>query len=87
MVGGMIYTSPQAQVQLQAGARISFSDWPRQTSPSGLAAREWRNRERYYGSGREDRREERWREERMAREHCYRILDPIERARCFDNMR
>ena len=47
---------------------------------------EWREREGYYGSGSEERREERLREERRARERCDRILNPIERDRCFHGL-
>jgi hypothetical protein len=81
-----IYIQPaHAQVQIQPGPGYSVEIGP--PGPSERQREEWRDRERYYGSGREEWREERWREERRARERCERIFNPIERDRCFSHLR
>jgi len=53
-----------AQVQVQPGPGFSVQIGPRVPSPPEPPREEWREREGYYGSGSEERREERWREER-----------------------
>ena len=86
LLAGTVYMQPaHAQVQVQPVPGFSV-----QIGPDGRAEerrQEWRDREGFYGSGREERREERWREERRARERCDRILNPIERDRCFYSIR
>src|SRR2546423_11660365 len=75
----------QVQVQPGPGPGFSFDIGPR--GPADPRREDWRDREGYYGSGSEDRREERWRDERRARDRCGRILNPIERDRCFYSLR
>jgi hypothetical protein len=86
LLAGTMYLQPaHAQVQVQPGPGFSVDIGPR--GPTERQREEWRDREGYYGSGWEDRREERWREERRARDRCDRILNPIERDRCFYSLR
>ena len=88
LLAGGIYMQPaHAQVQIQPGPGGSFQIGPGAPPPPEPRREEWREREGYYGSGREERREERWRDERRARERCDRILNPIERDRCFYSIR
>jgi hypothetical protein len=89
LLAGAIYIQPaQAQVQVQPAPGFSLQIGPDRPPPRDWRREERRDREEgYYGSGREDRREERWREERRARERCDRILNPIERDRCFYSLR
>src|SRR6267142_2131350 len=82
LLAGAIYMPParaQVQMQIQPGPGGSFQIGPGAPPPPDPRREEWREREGYYGSGREERREERWRDERRARERCDRILNPIER--------
>jgi len=74
-------------LQIQPGPGGSFQIGPGAPPPPDPRREEWRGREGYYGSGQEERREERWRDERRARERCDRILNPIERDRCFYSIR
>ncbi len=86
LLAGAIYTQPaHAQVQVQPGPGFSVQIGP--GAPPPPPRDEWREREGFYGSGWEERRDERWREERRARERCDRILNPIERDRCFSSLR
>ena len=88
LLAGAIYMPPaHAQVQIQPGPGGSFQIGPGAPPSPEPRREEWREREGYYGSGREERREERWRDERRARERCDRILNPIERDRCFYSIR
>ncbi len=88
LLAGAIYMQPaHAQVQIQPWPGGSVQIGPGAPPPPEPRREEWREREGYYGSGREERREERWREERRARERCDRILNPIERDRCFYSLR
>ena len=88
LLAGAIYMPPaHAQVQIQPGPGGSFQIGPGAPPPPEPRREEWRGREGYYGSGQEERREERWRDERRARERCDRILNPIERDRCFYSLR
>src|SRR5438874_8324312 len=83
LVAGAVYMQPaNAQVQIQPGPGFSVQIGPGAPPPP---REEWRERDGYYGSGREDWREERWREERRARYRCERIPNPVERDRCFYN--
>ena len=85
LLAGTMYTQPaRAQVNVQLGPGFSVEIGPGATPEQ---RKEWREREGYYGSGREERREERWRDERRARERCDRILNPLERDRCFYSLR
>jgi hypothetical protein len=87
LLAGAMYMQPaHAQVQIQPWPGGSVQIGPG-APPPPPPPEEWRGREGYYGSGREERREERWREERRARERCDRILNPIERDRCFYSLR
>jgi hypothetical protein len=86
LLTGAMYMQPaHAQVQVQPAPGFSVQIGP--GAPPPPPPGEWREREGYYGSGREERREERWRDERRARERCDRILNPIERDRCFYSLR
>jgi len=85
LLAGALYAQPaHAQVQVQPGPGFSVQIGP--GAPPPAEPRDWREREGYYGSGWEERREERWREERRARERCERIVNPWERDRCFYNL-
>ena len=85
---GTIYIQPaHAQVQVQPAPGFSVQIGPEAPPPPERRREEWREHEGYYGSGSEDRREERWREERRARERCDRIPNPVERDRCFHSLR
>ena len=87
LIVGAVYLQPaHAQVQVQPAPGFSVQIGPGAPPPPEPRRDEWREREGYYGSGSEERREERWREERRARERCDRILNPIERDRCFHNL-
>jgi len=87
LIAGGLYVQPaHAQVQVQPAPGFSVQIGPGAPPPPEPRREEWREREGYYGSGWEERREERWREERRARERCDRILNPIERDRCFYNL-
>jgi hypothetical protein len=82
---GTLYAQPvHARVQVQPAPGFSVQVGPEAPPPPELRREEWREHEGFYGPGREERREERWREERRAREHCDRVIDPIERDRCLD---
>jgi hypothetical protein len=84
LLASALYTQPaHAQVQIQPGPRFSVQIGPEPPRPP--EQREWREREGYYGTGWEERREERWREEHRARERCERIVNLWERERCFYN--
>lgn len=88
LFAGTLYIQPaQAQVQVQPAPGFSVQIGPDRPPPPDWRREEWREREGYYGSGRE----ERWREERRARERererCDRILNPMERDRCFYSLR
>ena len=86
LIAGALSIPPaHAQVQVQPGPGFSIQIGPQ--GPPEERREEWRYREGYYGSGREGQREERWREERRARERCERVLNPIERDRCFYSLR
>ena|SRR5438477_3768096 len=85
LAGVMCIQPAHAQVQVQPAPGFSVDIGPR--GPTERQREEWRDREGYYGSGREERREERWRDERRARDRCDRILNPIERDRCFYSLR
>jgi hypothetical protein len=86
LLAGTMYMQPaHAQVQIQPGPGFSVEIGPR--GPAEQRREEWRDREGYYGSGWQERREERCREEHRARERCERILNPIERDRCFYSYR
>lgn len=88
LLAAAIYIQPaQAQVQVQPGPGFSVQIGPGGPPPPDPRREEWRNREGYYGSGWEERWEERRREERRARERCDRMLNPIERDRCFYSLR
>jgi hypothetical protein len=86
-LAGAIYIQPaHAQVQVQPGPGFSVQIGP--GAPPPERREEWRDyRDGYYGSGSEDRHEERWREEHRARERCERIPNPVERDRCFHSIR
>jgi hypothetical protein len=81
MLAGSIYVQPtQAQVQVQPAPGFSVQIGPSAPPPP---REEWRDREGYYGSGWDERREERWRQERRAHERCDWMVDPVARDRCF----
>ena len=85
LLASTLYMQPaHAQVQIQPGPGFSVQIGPEPPPPP--EQREWREREGYYGSGWEERREERWREEYRARERCDRMVNPWERDRCFYNL-
>jgi hypothetical protein len=89
LLAGVMYVQPaHAQVQIQPAPGFSVQIGP--GAPPPPPPEDWRGREGYregyYGSGWEDRRGERWREERRARD-CDRIPNPIERDRCFASIR
>ena len=86
LIVGAIYIQPaHSQVQVQPAPGFSVQIGPGARPPE--RREEWREREGFYGSGSENRREERWREEHRARERCHRIPNPVERDRCFDSLR
>ncbi len=88
LLAGAVYIQPtQAQVQVQPGPGFSVQIGPGSPAPPDPRREEWRDREGYHGSGREERWEERRREERRAHERCDRIPNPIERDRCFYSLR
>lgn len=88
LLAGAISIQPaHAQVQVQPAPGFSVQVGPAAPPPPVPPREEWREREGYYGSGSEERWEERRREEHRARERCHRILDPIEQDRCFDSLR
>jgi hypothetical protein len=83
LLAGAMYIQPaHAQFQVQPAPGFSVQIGPQSPPPP---REEWREREGFYGSGREDRREERWREER--RHRCAWIANPVERHECFANLR
>jgi hypothetical protein len=87
LIAGALYVQPaHAQELVQPAPGFSVQIGPGAPPPPEPRREEWREREGYYGSGWEERREERWREERRAHERCDRILNPIERDRCFYNL-
>jgi hypothetical protein len=87
LLAGILYVQPtHAQVQIQPGPGFSVQIGPG-APPPPPPREEWREREGYYGSGSEDRREERWREEHRAREHCDRMANPVDRYWCFYYLR
>lgn len=86
-IAGALYVQPaHAQVQVQPAPGFSVQIGLGAPPPPEPRRDEWRGGEGYYGSGSEERRDERWREERRARERCDRILNPIERDRCFHSL-
>ncbi|HYZ42388.1 MAG TPA: hypothetical protein VE687_17455 [Stellaceae bacterium] len=87
LLAGICIPPTQAQVQVRPGPGFSVQIGPGAPPPPEPRRDEWRDREGYYGSGREERREERLREERRARERCERMLNPIDRDRCFYDLR
>ena len=70
-----------AQVQVQPAPGFSVQIGPGAPPPP----ERWREREGFYGGGREERHDERWRE--AQRERCRWIANPIERHECFDSLR
>ena len=85
LLASALYTQPaHAQVKIQPGPGFSVQIGPEPPRPP--EQREWREHEGYYGTGWEERREERWREEHRARERCERIVNLWERDRCFYNL-
>ena len=87
LIASALYEQPaHAQVQVLPAPGFSVQIGPGAPPPPEPRRDEWREREGYYGSGSEERREERWREERRARERCDPILNPIERDRCFHSL-
>jgi hypothetical protein len=85
LLASAFYIQPaHAQVQVQPAPGFSVQIGPQAPPPP---REEWREREGFYGSGREDRWEERRREEHRARERCDRIPNPVERDRCFYSLR
>ena len=87
LIGGALYVQPaHAQLEVRPAPGFSVQIGPGAPPPPEPRRDEWREREGYYGSGWEEKREERWREERRARERCDRILNPIERDRCFHGL-
>ena len=88
LLAGTCIPPTQAQVQVQPGGPgFSVQIGPGAPPLPEPRRDEWRDREGYYGSGREERHEERLREERRARERCERMINPIERDRCFYDLR
>jgi hypothetical protein len=86
LFAGAMYTqTAHAQVQVQPAPGFSVQIGPGAPPPREPWREEWRDRDGYYGSSWEERREERWREHR-ARERCERIVNPWERDRCFYNL-
>ena len=82
-----LYPQPvAAQVEVQPVPGFSVQIGPGAPPPPEPRREEWRDRDGYYGSSWEERREERWREEHRARERCDRIVNPWERDRCFYNL-
>jgi len=87
LFAGAMYTqTAHAQVQVQPAPGFSVQIGPGAPPPPEPRREEWRDRDGYYGSSSEERREERWREEHRARERCDRIVNPWERDRCFYNL-
>ena len=83
LLAGAMYVQPaQAQVQVQPGPGFSVQIGPEAPPPP---REEWREREGYYGWGREDRRDEGWRESQ--RERCRWMANPSERHECFEHLR
>ena len=80
----------QGQMQVQSGPGFSVQIGPGAPPPPEPRSEEWREerlREGFYGSGSQEWREERLREAVRERERCDRIVNPIERHRCFDSLR
>ena len=87
VIAAALYVQPaNAQVQVQPAPGFSGQIGPGAPPPPEPRSEEWREREGFYGSGWEERREERWREERRARERCDGLLNPVARDRCFYNL-
>ena len=87
LIAGALYPQPvAAQVEGQPVPGFSVQIGPGAPPPPEQRREEWRDRDGYYGSSWEERREERWREEHRARERCDRIVNPWERDRCFYNL-
>ena len=72
----------QAQVQIQPGPGFSVQIGP--GAPPPPPPESWREHERFYGGGSEERHDERWRE--TERERCRWIANPMERHECFDRL-
>jgi hypothetical protein len=87
LLASVMYMQPAyAQVQVQPAPGFNVQIGPGAPPPPEPRRDEWRGREGYYyGPGWEERRSERWREERRA--HCDRIPNPMERDRCFASLR
>ena len=67
LIARALYEQPaHAQVQVLPAPGFSVQIGPGAPPPPEPRRDEWREREGYYGSGSEERREERWREERSA---------------------
>ena len=86
LTGAICVQPAHAQVQIQPGPGFSVQIGPGAPPPPPPPREEWREREGFYGSGWEERRDERWRE-RRAHERCDPIPNPIERDRCFYSLR
>jgi len=87
LIAGALYPQPvAAQVEVQPAPGFSVQIGPRSPPPPEPSREEWRDRDGYYGSSWEERREERWREEHRARERCDRIVNPWKREPCFSNL-
>ena len=88
LLTGVIYMQPaHAQVQVQPAPGFSVQIGPGAPPPPPPSRGEWREREGFSGSGREERRDQRWRDERRAHERCDGIPNPMERDRCFRSLR
>ena len=89
LLADAIYIQPaHAQVQIQPGSGFSVQinrDAPPPPDLQREERLEERLREGFYGSGSEEWREERLRDERRERGRCYRMINRIERDRCLDN--
>jgi hypothetical protein len=78
----------EPQMQLALGFSVGFGlGTPPPVVLESEERLERRLRERLYGSGSEEWLEERVREERRERGHCYRMANPTEREACFDDLR
>jgi hypothetical protein len=85
---GAVYLPP-AKAEMQVWPRPGLSVQPPRGAPwfTEPLRQEWPERERFYGSGLEEAQEEKFQEQIKARESCDRILNSIERDRCYFSLK
>ena len=91
LLAGAVHIQPiHAELRTQTVPGFSVQNWPEVVLPAQAPIEERleeRLRERLYGSGSEEWLEDRVREERIERGHCYRMANPTERKGCLDDLR